>query len=112
MVFEFVSKKEAGAMAVRSEERLRRAKRRSERKILLAWMDSDVTDIPEHVLFQLDELILQRKKAIQAKWTPKDEAQRRGVDVTGMKKLIMSEGRLFESGGSRGSYDSDLFGDD
>ena len=105
-VFDFMQP-EVGRMAKRSEERIRKKNRKSEKRKLLSWMDMDVTEIPDDVLLKLDELILQRKKVIQSNWTVKDEADRRGVDVRDISKLAMSEGRLFESQVSYGECDLD-----
>ena len=110
MVFEFMEK-EVGRMVKRSEERLRKKKQRSEKRKLLAWMDTDYTEIPEDVIYKLDETILQRKKAVQAKWTPRDEAQRSDIDVSDLTKLFMHDGRLFPSTVSTSPYSSDIPGE-
>ncbi len=96
MVFDFF-KSEAGKLIKKRKEKLKQRKRKQLSKRLLSWMDTQVTDIPDDVLLQLDALIEERKREIQSRWTPLDEAERKGLDVRNLNKLSSHDGRYFES---------------
>lgn len=110
LVFDFY-KSEVGRLAKKSDELQRRKRRKQLRKRLLQWMDTEVRDIPAEVLVQLDELMRQRIKEVQAKWTPEDEADRRGLDVRKLGKLTKHDGRYFDPCSSipSGSSEPSLF---
>jgi hypothetical protein len=96
MVFDFF-KCEASGLIRKRKEKIKQRKRKQLSKRLLSWMDMTVTDIPEEIIHQLDALIDERKREIQSRWSPIDEAERKGLDVRNLNKLSSHDGRYFES---------------
>jgi len=97
LVFDFY-KPEVGRLIKKRKEKIKQRNRRKLGKQLLSWMDTTVCDIPEEIIVQLDELMRQRRMEIQSKWTPEDEAERRGIDVKNLNRLASHDNRYFESG--------------
>lgn len=97
LVFDFY-KPEVGRLIKKRKEKIKQRKRKQLSKRLLSWMDTDVCDIPEEIIHQLDALIEERKREIQSRWTSEDEAERRGLDVRHLNKLASHDNRYFESG--------------
>lgn len=97
LVFDFY-KAEVGRLVKKRKEKIKQRKRKQLSKRLLSWMDTDVCDIPEEIIHQLDSLIAERKREIQSSWTSEDEAERRGLDIRNLNKLASHDNRYFESG--------------